>query len=57
MEPRDKDQKDQKQQPDVDNQKTPVRGVVDEPKKNNQRPTQEPDGLQNEREDRERKSA
>jgi hypothetical protein len=58
MEPREKDQKEQKQQPDVDNLKTPARGIADEPKKHNQRPTQQdPDGLENDLEERERKTA
>jgi hypothetical protein len=60
MEPREKDQKEQKEQkhqPDADNLKSPVRGVVDESKKHNQRPTQDPDGLENDPEERERKTA
>jgi hypothetical protein len=58
MEQREKEQKEQKQQPDADNLKTPARGITDETKKQNPRPTQQdPDGLENDPEERERKTA
>ena len=56
MEPREKDQKEQKQQSNVDNQKVPARGVGDESKPN-QRPTQDPDAMDNDPDERERRSA
>lgn len=57
MEQREKDQKEQKHQSNVDRQKSPVRGVTEDPNKHNQRPTEDQDTLENDPERRERKTA